>query len=172
MSTPFLGEVRIVAFNFAPKGYAFCNGQTLPINQNQALFALLGTTYGGNGITTFALPNMQSRFPVHFGQGPGLTNRNLGDVGGEEFHTVSMSEMPAHTHVLAGSTKKATLIDPTGNVWAADALGHPYNTVTDGTSMDAQCTTAVGGGQPHENLQPLLVVNMVIALQGIFPSRS
>ena len=168
MSNPFLGEIRIFGFNFAPRGWAFCNGQAMSISQNTALFSLLGTTYGGNGITTFALPNLQSRVPLHFGQGPGLSPYALGQVSGEENHTLITSEMPAHTHAARASSGDATDTSPVGNVLAA---GGTY-TATANQNMAAGAVTTTGGGFPHNNLPPYLALNFSIALQGIFPSRN
>ncbi len=165
MSNPFLGEIRIMSFNFPPKGWAFCNGQLLPINQNQALFSLLGTTYGGDGRTTFGLPNLQGRVPFHMGNG--LT---LGEVGGETAHTLSISELPAHTHTPAGSSAAANTSSPVGNYWA-DAGKTNFNSVSN-ASMAPQSISNVGGSQAHENMSPYLVLNFCIALQGIFPSQN
>jgi microcystin-dependent protein len=164
MATPYLAEIRIFSFGFPPKGWALCNGQLLPINQNQALFALLGTTYGGDGRVNFALPNLQGRSPVHVGGGIGL-----GQMAGEQAHTLTASEMPAHTHVATGSSVPATLGDPTGNLWAAGSAA--YHTAPD-AAMSPACLLPVGGNQPHENLSPCLTINFCIALQGIFPSRN
>jgi len=164
MATPYLAEIRIFSFNFAPKGWAFCNGQLLPINQNQALFALLGTTYGGNGIQTFALPNLQGNVPIHAGNG-----FVLGQTGGEFSHTLTTNEMPAHTHVPVGSSTPANLGVPTGNLWATGNAA--YNT-TPNTNMNPAGILPVGSGQPHENRTPFLVLNFCIALQGIFPSQN
>jgi len=169
MSEPFYGEMRIVGFNFAPRGWAFCNGQTLSITQNTALFSLLGTTYGGNGQTTFNLPNLQGATPVHFGGG-----LNLGQVGGEASHTLITSEIPAHTHAANGNSGAANATTPVGNVWApvpASASINAYNTASNGT-MNAAAIGSAGGSQPHNNLQPYLVLNIIIALTGIFPSRN
>jgi microcystin-dependent protein len=163
MGTPYLAEIRIVAFNFPPKGWAFCNGQLLPINQNQALFSLLGTTYGGNGQTTFALPNLQARSPIHWGAG-----FSLGQVGGETSHNVILSELPAHTHQAVGSSTPANVGDPTNNLWAT---GNAAYSTDFNSTMHAQSVTNVGGSQAHENMSPYLVLNFVIALQGIFPSH-
>jgi microcystin-dependent protein len=170
MSTPFLCEIKIVAFNYAPKGWAMCNGQLLPINQNAALFALIGTFYGGNGVSTFALPNLQGRVPLHFGNG-----FTQGQNGGEDSHTLTINEMPAHTHVPnangnAGATFQAS---PTGGVWG-NAGESNYAAPASGTNT-AMATNAIannGGSQPHENRGPFLTLNYVIALQGIFPSRN
>jgi microcystin-dependent protein len=164
MATPYLAEIRIFSFNFAPKGWAFCNGQLLPINQNQALFALLGTTYGGNGIQTFALPNLQGNVPIHAGNG-----FVLGQTGGEFSHTLTTNEMPAHTHVPVGSSTPANLGVPTGNLWAT---GNAAYNPTPNTTMNPAGILPVGSGQPHENRTPFLVLNFCIALQGIFPSQN
>ena len=165
MGEPFLAEIRIVSFNFAPKGWAFCNGQLLPINQNQALFALLGTTYGGNGTTTFALPNLQGRVPFHFGG-----NFTLGQTGGEATHTLSTSEMPAHNHLAMASSSNADQVSPSANFWAKGAAS-AYSAAPNNAMSPASLAQA-GGSQPHENMSPFLVLNFVIALQGIFPSRN
>ena len=165
MSEPFLAEIKIVSFNFAPKGWALCNGQLLPINQNQALFSILGTTYGGNGTVTFGLPNLQGRVPFHIGQG-----LSLGQVGGETAHTLSLSEMPAHNHLVAASSANADKVDPTANFWASGAAS--AYAATPNNAMSPASITNVGGSQPHENMAPYLVLNFVIALQGIFPSRT
>lgn len=165
MSQPFLGEIKIISWNFAPKGWALCNGQFLPINQNQALFSILGTTYGGNGQTTFALPDFRSRIPIHTGDG-----FTLGQAGGQEFHTVTMSEMPAHTHLVGASNNVGNLNVPTNNIFAATNVAF-YQTAANTTLVPSEVTN-VGGSQPHENRQPFLVLNFVIALVGIFPSRN
>jgi microcystin-dependent protein len=166
MSEPFLGEVRIVAFTFAPRGWAFCNGQVLPINQNQALFSLLGTTYGGNGTTTFALPDLQGRTPLHAGNGVALGQR-----GGEDSHALGVSEMPAHVHPAAASSNTADQVSPVGNYWAVSGAYTAYAGAPN-EAMAPQAVGAAGGGQPHPNLSPYLTVNFVIALVGLFPSRS
>ncbi|MDB5298841.1 MAG: tail collar protein [Phycisphaerales bacterium] len=167
MSTPFLAELKIVSFNFAPRGWAMANGQLLPINQNQALFALLGTTYGGNGQTTFALPNLQGRVPIHFGNG-----YSQGQTGGETAHTLNIGEMPAHSHTLMGSSAPANSKSPAApsNAWAVSSTAQPYS--SNPPSAGVISIGAAGGGQPHDNMSPYLVLTMVIALQGIFPSRS
>jgi microcystin-dependent protein len=165
MSEPFLGEVKIISWNFPPKGWAYCNGQLLPINQNQALFSILGTTYGGDGRVNFGLPNLQGRTPMHVGNGI-----VLGQTGGETAHTLNISELAAHTHVPKGSSTQATLTSPAGNLWGSDASS-PFNTNSN-TSMNPACVLPAGGSQPHENMSPYLVLNFIVALQGIFPSQT
>jgi microcystin-dependent protein len=164
MTTPFIGEIRIVSFNFAPKGWALCNGQLLPINQNQALFSILGTTYGGNGQTNFALPNFQGRAPMHFGNG-----FTLGQISGEENHTLIITEMATHNHLVSASSAAPDVGTMANNSWAANP-GAYGSTVT--TTMNPASIGNAGGSQPHNNMQPYLVLNFVIALQGIFPSRN
>ena len=164
MSEPFLAEIKVVSFNFAPKGWALCNGQLLPINQNQALFSLLGTTYGGNGQTTFALPDFRGRVPVHVGSGV-----TLGQAAGTDFHTLLHAEMPQHTHLAPASGLPAALGDPAGSVFGTSLNEAVFAGAPTG-SMSAATSTNVGSSQPHENRQPYLVLNFVIALQGIFPS--
>ena len=164
MGTPFLAEIRIFSFNFPPKGWALCDGQLLPINQNQALFSLLGTTYGGNGISTFALPNLQGRLPLHFGNG-----FVQGELGGEVTHTLNISEMPTHTHLPTGSSTPANLGSPSGNLWAT---GNAAYAPAPNTNMNPASILPIGGNQPHENRSPYLTLNFCIALQGIFPSRT
>jgi microcystin-dependent protein len=169
MSEPFLAEIRIVSFQFAPKGWAFCNGQLLPINQNQALFALLGTTYGGDGRVTFALPNLQGRTPIHVGNG-----HVLGERAGEQAHTLTVTEVPAHTHSagLAGTTADADSRSPVGTRPAVASI-EMYAQTTPQAPMHPLAATAVAGGsQAHTNMQPFLALNFVIALVGIFPSQN
>lgn len=172
MSEPFIGQIIMFAGNFAIRGYAMCNGQILSIAQNTALFAILGTTYGGNGTTTFGLPNLQSRVPVHFGQGPGLSPHSLGEQGGSESVTLTQPQMPQHTHTstLKASTGEATDTEPTNQYLAT---GNSY-TGTANTLLNpsAGVVGIAGGSQPHENLQPYLALNFLIALEGIFPSRN
>ena len=162
MSEPFLGEIKIISWNFPPKGWTFCNGQLLPINQNQALFSILGTTFGGDGRQTFGLPNLQGRSPFHVGNGIAL-----GELGGETAHTLNISEIPAHTHVPVGVSDTASAVDPTFNTWAA---GRADYSPTGGSAMNPASIGAMGGSQPHENMSPYLVLYFIIALQGIFPS--
>ncbi len=165
MSEPFLSEIKMVSFNFPPKGWAFCNGQTMPINQNQALFSLLGTTYGGNGTTTFALPNLQGKVPVHMGSGFAL-----GQTGGEASHTLSIAEMPQHPHVFQGTTNNADNPAVTGNLMATSA--NLYTAANNLTTLDPSTVGNAGGSQAHENMQPYLAVSFCIALQGIFPTQN
>ncbi len=170
---PFLGEVDLVAFNFAPKGWAFCAGQLLPIQQNTALFALIGTTYGGDGIRTFALPDLRGRRIIGAGQGPGLDNYSLGQVGGEEAVTLNISQIPAHTHTVTANTAVGTSRTPTANFWASQTSTLLFsNAPTSTGALDSHAIGLTGGGQPHNNMPPYLVLNYIIALQGIFPSRN
>jgi len=164
MGEPFIGEIRMISFNFAPRGWAFCNGQLLPINQNQALFSILGTTYGGNGQTNFALPNLQGRSPIHVGSGI-----SLGEVGGETSHTLTTGELPAHSHPPAAKGA-ANATSPAGAVWAdggSQAFGAAAN-----VTMNTTGVSTVGGSQAHNNMPPYLSIYFVIALVGIFPSRN
>jgi microcystin-dependent protein len=166
MPQQFMGEIKLVAFNFAPQGWAFCNGQLLPINQNQALFSLLGTTYGGDGQVTFALPNLRGRTPLHFGNG-----FTLGETGGETAHTLTLAEMPTHTHSAQGNNATATDADPAGHFWS-NGGDNVYAPGPPNALLRAGTVTNVGGSQPHENMSPFLVLNFIIALQGIFPSQN
>ena len=170
---PFLGEIDLVAFSFPPKGFAECNGQLLPINQNQALFALLGTTYGGNGQTTFALPDLRGRRAVGMGQGPGLQNYSLGQFGGEESVTLNVAQLPSHTHTAEASSAPGTSPLPTAHFWASQSQVYLYSNAPLGfTSMNPEAIRSTGGSQPHDNMPPYLVLNYIIALQGIFPSQN
>jgi microcystin-dependent protein len=170
MSDPFLAEIRMVSFNFPPKGWAFCNGQVLPINQNQALFSLLGTTYGGDGRTTFALPNLQGRLPLHTGTLRAGGNFVLGQRAGEEAHTLIVSEMPAHTHPAVASSNPADQTSPANNYWAVSQSYTAYAPSPNET-MAPNAVGLAGGSQPVPNLSPYLVLNFVIAIVGIYPSR-
>jgi microcystin-dependent protein len=177
MSEPFVAEIRIFCGNFPPKGWALCNGQLLPISQNTALFSLLGTTYGGDGKSNFALPNLQGAFPMHPGQGPGLTLRNLGEAAGAGTVTLVTSEMPAHTHAPSASADAAASTSPVPGVNGPPVMLAPtsvpvYGALTEPTSLADAAIGPVGGDQPHENHQPYLALNFIIALQGVYPPRS
>ena len=172
MSEPFLSEIKIVSFNFPPKGWALCNGQSLPIIQNQALFSLLGTTYGGNGQTTFNLPNLRGRVPIHEGNG-----HSLGEAAGSTAVTINIQQLTTHTHPLSANmavvsnTLNATLGAPNGNNWANTGKTQ-WSTSQPNAVMNPQAVSNVGGSQPHTNMMPYLVLNFIIALQGIFPSQN
>lgn len=173
MATPFLAEIRMMGCNFAPKGNALCNGQILPIPQNAALFSLLGTVYGGDGRTTFALPNLQGRTPMHPGQGPGLSNRTLGETGGTETITLLTTEIPSHSHAVACVDGPANQPAPAGTSWSAEISGSNfYGPPATLEPMAAGAISATGENQPHNNLQPSAVINFVIALAGTFPARN
>lgn len=169
MAEPFLSEIRIMSFGFPPRGWALCNGQLLPINQNQALFSLLGTTFGGDGRVNFALPNLQGRASMHVGSG-----HTLGERGGEQAHTLSIAELPQHTHMAQGSSTLADQFIPNGNLLANvdTAFGNSYAPAASLVAMDPGSMANVGGSQAHLNMQPFLVLNFSIALQGIFPSAT
>jgi microcystin-dependent protein len=165
MAEPFLSEIRIMSFVFAPKGWALCNGQLLPINQNQALFSLLGTTFGGDGRVNFALPDLRGRTPIHVGSG-----HTLGERGGEQAHTLSIAELPTHTHVMRASTNAATADTPANTEVLATAAIDLYRAATSLVAMAAGTVANTGGSQAHLNMQPFLTLSFCIALQGIFPS--
>ena len=171
MSQPFLGEIRMFGCNFAPRNFTTCNGQLLPISQNTALFSLLGTFYGGNGQTTFALPNLAGRAPMAQGQGPGLSPRDLGEMGGSENVTLLLTEMPAHTHALPAQGSRADRANASGAALAASA-DPVYSTGASAGPMNPQAVGFVGGNQPHNNQQPYLVINFCIAVAGIYPART
>ena len=180
MSNPFVAEIRLFPYNFAPRGWAFCAGQLLPISQNTALFSLLGTTYGGNGTSTFALPDLQGSVPMQQGQGPGLTDRFLGETGGEQSLTLLTTEMPIHAHTVNVDVALGTTTDPNGNLYLKgnydDGAGHTggvqvYSNSAPTTLMGPQSLSVAGGSLPHNNMMPSLVVNYCIALQGVFPAR-
>lgn len=171
MSSPFLGMIILVPYNFAPRGFAFCQGQIQAIAQNTALFSLLGTTYGGNGQTTFALPDLRGRVPISSGQGPGLSNYSLGQVSGTESVTLTSSQMPIHNHTVNTNNSSSSTTRPQGN-YLGKAAGNEYETATDSSTLNAAAVGNAGGNQPFSILQPLLVLNYCIALQGIFPSRN
>jgi microcystin-dependent protein len=163
MAGPFIGEIKVFSFNFPPRGWAFCNGQLMPIIQNQALFSILGTTYGGDGRVTFGLPNLQGSIPVHAGNGIAL-----GERGGETSHTLSVAEMPAHSHIPSASGAVASSTSAVGHLWAS-AGADPYGSAPN-AAMNSACALPVGGGQPHDNMPPYSVVIFCIALTGLFPS--
>ena len=173
MADPFVAEIRIFPFNFAPKGWAWCDGQLMPLSQNTALFSLLGTTYGGNGKSNFALPDLQGRAPMHPGQGPGLSLHDLGEMGGSETVTLLESEIPVHSHTLRASNEEWTQGSVTpGIAVAASVGGQMYQTSTANlTQMAPQSLSPAGGDQPHNNMQPYLTCYFAIALQGVFPPR-
>ena len=165
MADPYLGEVRLVSFDFAPKGWALCNGQTLSINQNTALFSLLGTFYGGNGTTTFQLPNLQGGIPMNAGEG-----YYVGETGGEANVTLTIPQLPSHLHTAQGVSTAASVDASAGNAWA-ESTANPY-TVGPNVDMAGNALASVGGTQPHNNLPPYLVMNYIIALVGIYPPRN
>lgn len=176
MSNPFLAEIRIFTAGFAPKGWAQCDGQLMPISQNTALFSLLGTTYGGNGTSNFALPNLQGCVPMQAGQGPGLTLRDLGETAGEQTVTLLQTEMPAHSHGALGDSGSGTA-SPVGNAWASGAKlggGNIYtpSVPANNVQMNPLALSIAGGDQPHNNMPPFLGLMFIIALQGVFPARS
>lgn len=172
MSEPFVAEIRIFAGNFAPRGWAFCDGQLLPIAQNTALFSLIGTTYGGDGRTTTGLPNLKGRAPMHPGPGPGLTSRRLGQKGGTETETLTTAQLPQHTHNLMGINAPGTTYAATGaSGLARSAGGNAYQSNASNTDLHVDALTDTGGGQAHTNMQPYLVMNFIIALVGTYPSR-
>jgi microcystin-dependent protein len=167
MAEPFLSEIRIMSFVYAPRSWALCNGQLLPINQNQALFSLLGTTYGGNGQTNFALPDLRGRTPIHMGQG-----HTLGEQGGEQAHTLSISELPTHAHFANGTNNTGTTNTVSGNVLANVQPNELYTGASNLVALNTATITNVGGSQAHLNMQPFLTLSFCIALQGIFPSQN
>ena len=173
MADPFIAEIRIFPFNFAPMGWAFCDGQTLSIAQNSALYALIGITYGGDGKTNFALPNLQGRVAMHPGQGPGLSPHRLGETGGSETVTLNASQLSSHTHNLKVSSQPGEDSTPVPNEsFARSVNGNLYQTTNTGlVQLSSNVITQAGGGQPHNNLQPYLALNFCIAVQGIFPPR-
>jgi microcystin-dependent protein len=179
MSQAYIAEIRIFGFNFAPKNWAMCNGQFLPIAQNQALFALVGTTYGGNGVSTFALPDLRSRAPIHWGNGSGLPVVALGQIGGEENHLLITQEMPSHNHTFGATTAAATKKPVNNGVFADDVDAQPvdyfatFNAPNSSyVNLNPLSMATAGGSQPHNNMQPYLVLNICICLFGLFPSRN
>lgn len=171
MSNPYVGEIRMFGGNFAPAGWMFCSGQLLPISENETLFNLIGTTYGGDGQETFALPNLESRIPIHAGTGPGLSARQLAETGGTETVTLTTQQIPKHTHAFLASSNSATSPNPGGNVPAETVTTTPYYNDNPAVPMNAQAITPAGGSQPHENVQPFLCISFIISLFGIFPTQ-
>jgi microcystin-dependent protein len=175
MSDPFLAEIRIFTGNFAPKGWALCDGQLLPISQNTALFSLLGTSFGGDGKSNFALPNLQGMAPMFWGQGPGLSLRDLGETGGETEVTLLTTEIPAHRHPVGATSLVGDQVSPGGMVPAVPGMtrgAHAYGGGDANTTMAPSALAPAGGGLPHNNMQPYLTLTFIIALQGVFPARS
>lgn len=177
MAEPFIGQVTLFAGNFAPRGWAFCQGQILSIAQNTALFSILGTTYGGNGQTTFALPDLRGRVPMQQGQGPGLSPRSLGEQGGQENVTLLQAQLPAHNHQISASAANGNASSPQGNFNAITYDSDTLNTFnsyssSSNTTLNASAVGVVGGNQPHQNVQPYTCLNFIIALEGTFPSRN
>ena len=171
MGEPYVGEIRMFAGNFAPSGWMFCEGQTLPISENEVLFQLIGTTYGGDGQETFNLPNLASRVPIHMGTGPDGTTYQIGEMAGTEQETLTAQQIPVHSHALLGSTSAAGSRDAPGNVFGT-AAGDIYAQVLDPITLSPQAVGAAGGSQPHENTQPFLCINFIISLFGVFPSQT
>jgi microcystin-dependent protein len=173
MGEPFVGEIRIFAGSFAPAGWALCQGQLMPISQNDTLFNLIGTTYGGDGQETFGIPDLQGRFPMHFGQGPGISQTyQQGEQVGVESVTITTNSMPIHNHAFLASTDLALATDPTGNVVAQPVSLNLFFGDVAGSAMNNQAVTPIGGNQPHENMSPFLVLNFIISLFGVFPTQN
>lgn len=173
MGEPFIGEIRMFAGNFAPAGWAFCQGQLIPISQNDTLFNLIGTMYGGDGQETFGLPNLSGRAPMHFGQGPGISQSyQQGEMAGVEQVTLSTSQIPVHNHAFVASTDTALNTSPTNNILAAGITTKLFTQDVTNGSMNPQSVSAVGGNQPHENMQPFLVISFILSLYGVFPQQN
>lgn len=175
MSEPFIAEIRIFAGNFAPRSWAFCNGQLLPVSQNTALFSLIGTTYGGDGRSTTALPNLKGRVPMHPGRGPGLTSRRLGQRGGSEMISLTEAQMPNHTHTMRTYSRPGNLFQPDTNrslSRSRNGFAYQSNNTSSLVALNSNSLLSTGGSQPHNNMQPFLAMNFIIALQGLYPSRS
>jgi microcystin-dependent protein len=171
MSQPFVGEIRLFGGNFAPAGWAFCEGQLLPISENETLFNLIGTTYGGDGQSTFALPDLRGRLPMHMGTGPGLSNRVISEMGGVETVTLTAQQIPAHNHVPQAVSGSGNQTTPQGGVWAGTATSR-YSSNAPDQAMKSTLVGSAGGSQPHENMMPYLAVSFIISLFGIFPSQT
>lgn len=171
MGQPYVGEIRMFGGNFAPAGWAFCNGQLLPISENEVLFTLIGTTYGGDGQNTFALPDLRGRLPIHQGTGPGLSSYVLGQSGGSEEITLTNGQIPTHTHALLGSSGAPTSSNPQGNVTAQPTTFDFYSSDPPTSTMNTSIVSSTGGSQPHDNMMPFLCVSFIISLYGIYPSQ-
>ncbi|MBD2099557.1 phage tail protein [Leptolyngbya sp. FACHB-261] len=171
MSEPFIGEIRLFAGNFAPRGWAFCDGQLLPLAQSTALFSILGTTYGGNGKTTFALPDLRGRVPIHAGTGSGLSPYELGQAGGQEQVMLTVAELPTHSHDVSVNSKKANQLEPVGHILAEAERRKIYSTGNPDATMHSATIANTGHSQPHENRQPYLALHYIIALEGFFPPQ-
>lgn len=171
MGQPYVGEIRMFAGNFAPLGWYFCNGQLLPISENETLFQLIGTTYGGDGQQTFAVPNLQSRVPIHQGTGPGLSTRQMGEAAGTETVTLATNQIPNHTHAFLASQDANTVLNAQGNVIGTPLTATPFFAATPNLPLSSQSITPVGGSQPHENMQPYLCINFIISQFGIYPQE-
>ncbi|HYH07458.1 MAG TPA: tail fiber protein [Thermoanaerobaculia bacterium] len=173
MAQPYIGEIRMFAGNFPPAGWAFCSGQQMPISQNESLYIIIGTTYGGDGESTFNLPNLQSRVPMHMGNGPDGVTYQIGEAAGVESVTLATQQIPIHTHALIGTTNPATETGPSGNLFGISAqVEYGTTGLSADTAMNAGAITPVGGSQPHENCQPFLCINYIISLFGLFPSQT
>lgn len=171
MGQPYVGEIRMFAGNFAPLGWYFCNGQLLSISENETLFQLIGTTYGGDGQQTFAVPNLQSRVPIHQGTGPGLSTRQMGEAAGTETVTLATNQIPNHTHAFLASQDANTVLNAQGNVIGTPLTATPFFAATPNLPLSSQSITPVGGSQPHENMQPYLCINFIISQFGIYPQQ-
>ncbi len=171
MSSPYIGEIRMFGGNFAPAGWMFCDGSILAISEYETLFNLIGTTYGGDGQSTFALPDLRGRVPVHMGQGAGLSAYTIGQMGGQEMVTLTTSQMPAHSHVPQANTGMGSQTSPAGNVWA-NSTNLPYSASAPSAAMDPAAVGMAGGSQPHDNMVPYLCISFIISLFGIFPTQS
>ena len=172
MAEPYIGEIRMFGGNFAPAGWAFCDGQLMAIADNDALFNLIGTTYGGDGQQTFALPNLQSRVPLHMGQGPGTSNRTIGEMAGVESVTLTTNQIPAHNHAFLASTDGGTANTPQDNLIASPPVAKPYRAGVPADALPPNFTRPAGGSQPHDNLMPYIVINYIISLYGIYPTQN
>jgi microcystin-dependent protein len=172
MSSPYIGEIRMFAGNFAPAGWALCQGQLMPISENDTLFNVIGTTYGGDGQETFGLPDLQGRIPIHMGQGAGLQNHNIGDKFGAESVTLSAQQLPTHSHALLATTGSGTTTSATGNLVSASPDNQIYTQDVGSVALASNSVSPVGGSQPHDNMQPYLCVNYIISLFGVFPTQN